>query len=91
MLVSTKEGYEGLIHIANISDYYVSNIGSIFKVGDTYDFEVLEIDEVKKWLKLSWKTLVPRFQKNPFNYVIEETPNGFENLKNKTEEEVNND
>lgn len=91
MLVSTKEGFDGLVHIANISDYFVSSINSVFKVGETYDFEILEIDEEKKWLKLSWKTIVPRFQKNPFEYVIEETPNGFKNLKTKTEEEVNND
>ncbi len=91
LLVSTKEGYEGLIHIASVSDYFVSNIGSIFKVGETYDFEILEIDEAKKWLKLSWKTIVPRFQKNPFEYTIEQTPKGFEKLRKKTEEEVNND
>ena len=91
LIVSTKEGFEGLLHVANISDYYVSNISTLFKIGDKYDFEVIEVNIEKKWVKLSWKTIVPRFQKNPFDYNIEETPNGFKNLKQKTEEEVEND
>lgn len=91
LLTSVGEGYEGLLHVANMSDYYVSSVSSIFKIGSTYEFEIIEINEEKKWIKLSWKSIVPRFQKNPFEYVIQETPNGFKNLLNKTLEEVEND
>lgn len=91
LLTRVGEGYEGLLHVANMSDYYVSSVSSIFKIGNTYEFEVIEINDEKKWVKLSWKSIVPRFQKNPFEYVIQETPNGFKNLLNKTLEEVEND
>lgn len=90
-VIARTNNYQGLLHVASVSDYYVPSLWAIFKVGEEYDFEIIEIDEERKWLKLGWKTIVPRFQKNPFEYVIKETQNGFENLRVKAHKEEEND
>ena len=47
--------YNGLVHISEISDQFVKNIGDIFLVGDNVDLYILDIDEDEKKLKLSYK------------------------------------
>ena len=47
--------FTGLIHISEISDRYVRNIGDYFKVGDLVDAKIIEIDEVHRHVKLSLK------------------------------------
>ncbi len=49
------QNYQGLIHISEISDWYVTDIHKIFSVGDQVDAYVLESDEAKKKLQLSYK------------------------------------
>ncbi len=62
----TYEDYVGLIHISEVSDQYVESIEDIMSVGDYINATVLEIDEVNKRLKLSYKQanpIHPRIQK----------------------------
>lgn len=47
--------YQGLIHISEVSDWYVTDIHKVFSVGDYIDAFVLECDEEKKKLQLSYK------------------------------------
>lgn len=47
--------YEGLIHISEISSKYVSDITDFFEVGQKVKVKVLEVDEEKGKLKLSYK------------------------------------
>ena len=39
---------KGLIHISELSDFYVANIESMLQVGDDIDFYVLEVVTKKK-------------------------------------------
>lgn len=91
IIVELEENYEGLLHISNVSDYYVNNLGYMFKVGVEYAFMVIDVDEDLKRVLLNWKSIHPRFLKNPFKYEIKETQSGFSNLLEHTEKEVKND
>lgn len=81
------EKYTGLLHISEISDYYVESINSLFKLGQIYDLQVIELEDEQN-IKLSWKVITPRFLKNPFEYNIIETENGFNRLKEFVEGEI---
>lgn len=89
-IVGFKDEWKGLVHVSKISDYFVSSIQSMFDIGEKYYFEVIEVDEKEKRVKLSWKSIMPRFVKDPFEFSIEETNNGFKNLKDFVEKEVEN-
>ncbi|MCK5807310.1 MAG: S1 RNA-binding domain-containing protein [Mycoplasmataceae bacterium] len=91
LLVNIDDEFTGMVHISNISDYYIVDINYMFLVGEQYDFLVEEIDYKSKKVKLSWKALNPRFMKRAFKYCIEETESGFKNLLEKTLKEVEND
>ena|SRR5690554_4180877 len=47
--------YDGLVHISEISDRYVKNISELFSIGEEIDVKILEINEAKKQLILSYK------------------------------------
>lgn len=51
------DDYTGLIHISEFSDNYVRNINDFVEVGERVKLKVVEVDEEKKRLKLSYKTL----------------------------------
>ena len=90
-LVELKEGFIGLVHITEISDYFVANIKTMFVLNRKYDFLILEVDDKEMKVKLSWKKITPRYQIDPFESEINETKNGFKNLINFVEKEVEND
>ena len=54
VFVSSGE-YSGLIHISEISDKYVNNIGAIFNIGELIEAYVMEVYEAEKRLVLSYK------------------------------------
>ena len=47
--------YDGLVHISEISDQYIEDIGNIFSIGDRVNLTILEVDKRYKRLKLSYK------------------------------------
>lgn len=53
--------YSGLVHISEMSDAFISDLGNYASIGDDIYVKVLEIEEDKKRLKLSYK------QANPIN------------------------
>ena len=89
LLVELFDKQKAIVHISNISDYYVGSLKNLFKLDGYYDFEVIDskIDNIK----LSWKSLNPRFLKNPVAFEIKETKKGFNNLKKFVMEEIEND
>ena len=91
VIVELENQYEGLLHISNVSDYYVNNLNYMFEIGKEYPFKIIELDDDKKRAKLDWKSIHPRFLKNPFKYEVKETKSGFENLLENTLKEVEND
>ena len=71
----------GLIHISEISDYFVKNIEDYAKIDDTIEAEIIEIDEDKNQLKLSLKRM-----NNGNHKKIVETKSGFSTLKEKLDD-----
>lgn len=86
------EKADGLIHISEVSDYYVRNIRDFFDIGDEIEVEVLDFDSVRKHLKLSYKKCHPELLKNE-DKEIQEIKTAFQNLnkkQNKTDNIENN-
>ena len=54
--VKIDETIDGLIHISEISDGYVSNIEDFFKIGDTVSLQVLSVNADNK-VSLSYKNV----------------------------------
>ncbi|QIA69638.1 S1 RNA-binding domain-containing protein (plasmid) [Spiroplasma citri] len=81
------ERADGLIHISEVSDYFVRDIRDFFDVGDEIEVEVLDFDSVRKNLKLSYKKCHPELLKT-YDNEIQEIKAAFKNLnkkQNKTE------
>ena len=85
VFVKLDNGYDGLIHISEISDKFVSNIEKLYIAGDIIDAKIIEIDDEKKQVKLSVKE---SNKKNRKRKPIEEKGQGFEPLKSKLDEWV---
>lgn len=84
--VITNDKKHGLVHVSDITDYYVSNITKLFKVG-----EILEL--VVKYSKdniyfCDFKYGRADFLNFPFKYEIVETPNKFNGLYEHNNNEV---
>ncbi len=90
-IVTLNKGWRGLVHITEISDYYVSSIKYFVEKGDKIPLKIIDVDEEQKRVKLSYKAIMPRFQKDPFNYTLENTPGGFSGLLNMLNERLKND
>lgn len=73
--VKTNDDYTGLIHISEITLKFVKDVNDFFKIGDIINAEIISVDEEKKQLNLSVKSL----KKN--NELIMETYHGFSTLK----------
>ncbi|AKM52748.1 S1 RNA-binding domain-containing protein [Spiroplasma mirum] len=81
------ERVDGLIHISEVSDYYVRDIRDFFDVADEIEVEILDFDSVRKHLKLSYKNCHPELLKT-YDNEIQEIKAAFKNLnknQNKTE------
>ncbi|QHX35800.1 general stress protein 13 [Spiroplasma sp. TIUS-1] len=77
--------WKGLIHISEFSDFFVTSITDFVNVGDEVEVEILEINNDKKQLKLSYKSIRPELKKSS---EIRETGNGFNKLKSNTDNKV---
>ena len=70
----------GLIHISEVSHFYVKNIYDCAKVGDKIKVEVIGVNEDGERLKLSIKNL--KNNRNGRFVKIRETKSGFSTLEN---------
>ncbi|MBQ6324087.1 MAG: S1 RNA-binding domain-containing protein [Bacilli bacterium] len=71
------DGTTGLIHISEISDSYVREVGDYAKLGQKITAKVIGFDETHQKLKLSLKMLT---NEEKGAKKIKETPSGFSNL-----------
>ena len=78
VFVKLENGYDGLVHISEISKKFVNNIERLYIEGDIIDAKVIEIDEEKKQIKLSIKDLDKKLQKKK---GLVEKGDGFKPLK----------
>ena len=84
--VNAENGYTGLIHISEITGKYIKDISKYFKIGNIVEVTVIGIDEEKKQLSLSTKGIMPSLDIQ--NELVEDEI-GFENLKDKLPEWIN--
>lgn len=83
--LSLENDYTGLVHISEMSKGFVSDINDYFKVGDTVEAKVINVDDNKK-LKLSIKY---RTKDEEYNKNIKEVGSGFEVLKDNLDGWIN--
>lgn len=79
--VTLDEYFNGLIHISEISEGFVSNINNFVNIGDTIYAKVLEVDENNFQVKLSIKNI--NYKNNKHISKITESKNGFKTLEEK--------
>ncbi|HHX93828.1 MAG TPA: S1 RNA-binding domain-containing protein [Tenericutes bacterium] len=84
VFVALEKNYTGLIHISEISKYYVDDITDYLNVGDYIKVKVLSVNEKKRQANLSIKNINYKV-KNYEVSEIKEVGSGFkileENLK----------
>lgn len=89
------QGYVGLIHISEISDFFIASIEDIFSVGDQIEAQIIEIDAENKKLRLSYKKANqqhPRIKKMVkirigFNSLKKALPHWVDKAKKKMEDQ----
>lgn len=79
IFVSFTNGYDGLIHISEISNSFVKNINDYASLNETIKTKIIEIDEEKKRYKLTIKNL--HYNDNDISFT-DSKKNGFTSLKN---------
>jgi small subunit ribosomal protein S1 len=58
--VELEAGLEGMVHISELAWRRVGSVGEILKVGESRDFQVVEVDSKRKRVSLSVKALEKR-------------------------------
>ena len=89
IFVSFNHQVTGLIHISEVSDSFVRNVGDYAELNETIQARVLDYDSDTKKLKLSIKNMQYRDSSN-FGHKIVETKTGFSTLKKKMNEWIEN-
>jgi len=79
IFVKVDERYNGLIHISEMSDSFVSNVRNFAFPGETIYAKVMDVDSTKYHLKLSIKSIDYRLTSKKGSLM--ESPNGFSKLK----------
>lgn len=80
IFISLDEFYNGLIHISEVSNDFVSNLNDYVQVGDVIFVKILEVDEELFQLKLSIKNINYKMVKKNYSKILE-TNLGFNTLK----------
>ena len=78
VFVNVDDTYTGLIHISQINGKYISDIDSLFNIGDIKKVKILGVDNEKKQLKLSMIGVRDKKRRKKYNNRLEETKLGFE-------------
>lgn len=82
--VSLDTAHRGLIHISEISDYYVRDVHSYVNLHDRVKVKVLDVDEDHAQLKLSLKAVSckkPRYRKKRHEKALPPMVIGFASLR----------
>lgn len=81
IFVSLDDYYSGLIHISEISDFFVKNPADYVYIGETIKALVIDDSDIDSYhVKLSIKNIDYKFSKRRNRKIIE-TPKGFSTLK----------
>ncbi len=63
--IELEPGLEGMVHISELAWRRVGSVGEVLKVGETRDFQVVEVDTKRKRVSLSLKALEKRPEPPP--------------------------
>lgn len=80
IFVSLDNNVTGLIHISEVSDSFVRNVGDYAELNETIHAKVIDYDSKHKKLKLSIKNMQYRDGSKAGHPIIE-TKSGFSSLK----------
>lgn len=80
VFVSLNENCSGLIHISEISDYFVRNINDYVELNETIKVKIIDIDPLNNHYKLSIKNFKYRSKVKNCCKIVE-TKSGFSNLE----------
>ena len=58
--IELEPGLEGMVHISELAWRRVGSVGEVLKIGETHDFQVVEVDTKRKRVSLSLKALEKR-------------------------------
>ena len=81
IFVSLGTNVSGLIHISEVSDYFVRNINDYVELNETIKVKIIDIDSSNNHYKLSIKNIKYRNKTKSNNKIIE-TKSGFSSLEN---------
>ncbi|GIN42072.1 S1 domain-containing post-transcriptional regulator GSP13 [Heyndrickxia oleronia] len=94
--IALDEETQGLVHISEIKHGYVKDINEHLKIGDEVKVKVLTVDEESGKISLSIRATeeAPKQEKKPArrrqaNVISEEPTEGFNTLKDKLQEWIN--
>ena len=87
IFVSFGDDCVGLIHISEVSSYYVNDITNYAKIGDYLEAKIVSIDDDCKY-KLTIKYNEDDIKRRDRKKIVE-TPNGFNTLHKKIDIWVN--
>ena len=79
IFVKVDETYNGLIHISEISEKFVTNVRNFAFPGEEIYAKIVDINENNHQIKLSIKSIDYRITSKKGNIL--ESPNGFSKLK----------
>lgn len=79
IFVKVDEKYNGMIHISEMSDKFVSNVRNFAFPNEDIYAKIIDVDTEKHQLKLSIKSIDYRMVNKKGRIV--ESPNGFNKLK----------
>jgi len=79
VFVSLMDDYTGMVHISEVSNKFIRDLNSKFKIGDIINVKVMEIDEDKSQVKLSIKQI--DYNVEPTLSKIPENGEGFKPLE----------
>ena len=79
IFVKVDDTYNGMIHISEMSDKFVSNVRNFAYPGETIYAKVIDVDSDKYQMKLSIKSIDYRLTSKKGRVI--ESPNGFSKLK----------
>ena len=79
--VGFDDGVTGLIHISEISNNFVRDIGKFVEIGDHVMLKVIDIDLEHKQLRLSFKALAENSRKHIRKVKFEGMPESIKGFK----------
>ncbi|MGX9340509.1 S1 RNA-binding domain-containing protein [Mycoplasma sp. 128] len=91
VLLETRQKNTCRLNLKEVSDFFIADLEDIFKIGDMVDVQVLNYDDKKETYSVSFKSIRPRYLRNPFSFVFDEKNASFEKLMKFCKKELKND